>query len=82
MFQVLFFEAILFTFSCINLGEKTRNFFVCGALLLYAVYEVFIKVPLFQGTYSALCAYNSHPNFRPSIWVFANLLIYLQKINS
>ena len=27
MFQVLFFEAILFTFSCINLGEKTRIFF-------------------------------------------------------
>ena len=49
--------------------------FSCEALLLDVVHEGFIEVPLFQGTCSALCAYNSHPNFRPNIWVSVNLLI-------
>ena len=76
IFKVLAFETILFTFSRINLGENTRIFF----FHLYVVHEVFIEVPLFQGTCSALCAYNSHPNFRPNTWVFANLLIYRKLI--
>ena len=36
--------------------------FPCGALLLRVVREVYITVPLFQETSSALCAYDSHPN--------------------
>ena len=33
-----------------NILEKNKKIFPCGALLLYVVYEVFIKVPLFQET--------------------------------
>ena len=50
--------------------------FSCGAPLLYVVHEVFIEVPLFQGTCSAMFVYKSHPNSRRNIWVFANLPIY------
>ena len=69
---------ILFTFSRINLGGKARNFFSCRDLHLYVVHEVFIKVLLFQGTCSALCTYNSHPNFSFNIWVFANLPVEIE----
>ena len=36
-----------------NILEKYNKIFPCGALLLNVMYEVFIKVPLFQETCSA-----------------------------
>ena len=60
--------------------------FPCGALLLRIVREVYITVPLFQETCSALCAYDSHPNsshpnFHPNIYFFENLPIYRRLIH-
>ena len=63
-------------FSGYDSWRKNKKCFSCGALLLYVMHEVFIKVHLFQGTCSALCRYNSHPIFCPNIWVFANLPVY------
>ena len=75
IFKFLTFEVILFIFSRINLRKKNKKIFSCGALLLYVVHE-----PV-QGTCSALCACNSHPNFRPNICVFANLPVYRKLIH-
>ena len=37
--------------------RKITKFFSCRTLHLYVVHQMFIEVPLFQGTCSALCAY-------------------------
>ena len=49
------------------LEKKNKNIFPCGALLLYVVHEVFIKVLLFQETCPVpknpwLCACNFQLN--------------------
>ena len=61
--------------------KKNTNFFSCGTLHLHVVHEVFIEVPLFHGICSAMCTYNSQPNFRPNIWVFAKSPIYRKLIH-
>ena len=81
IFKVLTFEDILFPFFRINLGEKTRFFFLCGALHLYVVHKMFIEMSLFQGICSALCPYHSHSNFHTNSWVFENLPIYRKLIH-
>ena len=60
--------------------------FLCAALVLYVVYEVFIEVLLFQETCTApknsrLCACNFHSYFHPNMWVFINLPIYRKLIH-
>ena len=66
-----------------NILEKNKKIFLCGALLLYVMHEVFVEVPLFQEILSrkipgsAPVTFNLtfDPNFVPNILAFANLPI-------
>ena len=67
-----------------------KKLFPCGALRLYVLHEVFIKVLLLQKTCPAPkisgCApvtFNLilHSNSHPNVWLFANLSIYSKLIH-
>ena len=64
--------------------EKKHEIFFYGALLTILAHEVFIEVLPFQENCSALCAFNSHPNFssyfHPNIYVRTNIPIYRKLI--
>ena len=62
--------------------EKYKKICHCRALLWYVVQEVFIEVPLFQETCSALKNFWLRAcNFQLTILVFANLPIHRKLIH-
>ena len=77
-------------FKCIFKNRKNKKLFSCGALLLYVVIKFLLKCPYSKkrvlppkipGCTPITFSLTFHPNFHPSILVFANLPIYRKLIH-